>query len=116
MGGAFPELLGKTVVLTLCGGNIDPVVLGRVIEKGLAADGRLARFTATISDRPGGLAAFAQAVSGAGASIKQVTHDREFSGPSIAHVNVQCTVETADRDHLRRLYAALRGAGFNVRE
>lgn len=115
MSGAFPELRGKTVVLTLCGGNIDPVVLGRVIEKGLAADGRLARFTATISDRPGGLATFAQAVSRAGASIKQVTHDREFSGPSIAHVNVQCIVETADREHLLRLYEALRGQGFSVK-
>ena len=114
MDGAFPELRGKTVALALCGGNIDPVVLGRVIEKGLATDGRLARFTATISDRPGGLAAFAQAVSAAGASIKQVTHDREFSGPSIAHVNVQCTVETVDRDHLLKLYDTLRDAGFNV--
>lgn len=116
IGGQLPELAGKTIVLTLCGGNIDPVVLGRVIEKGLATDGRLARFTATISDRPGGLAAFAQAVSNSGASIKQVTHDREFSGPSIAHVNVQCTVETADREHLMRLYAALRDAGFVVKE
>lgn len=116
MSGQLPELAGKTIVLTLCGGNIDPVVLGRVIEKGLATDGRLARFTATISDRPGGLAAFAQAVSNSGASIKQVTHDREFSGPSIAHVNVQCTVETADREHLMRLYAALREAGFVVKE
>jgi threonine dehydratase len=114
MSGMLPELSGKTVVLTLCGGNIDPVVLGRVIEKGLAADGRLARFTATISDRPGGLAAFAQVVSAAGASIKQVTHDREFSGPSIAHVNVQCTVETSSREHLETLYEALRAAGFRV--
>ncbi len=110
----FSQLRGKTVVLTLCGGNIDPVVLGRVIEKGLAADGRLARFTATISDRPGGLAAFAQIVSQVGASIKQIIHDREFSGPSIAHVDVQCTVETADREHLQRLFAALNAAGFKV--
>jgi len=116
MSNQFPQLRGKTVVLTLCGGNIDPVVLGRVIEKGLAADGRLARFTATISDRPGGLAAFSQIVSKAGASIKQVTHDREFSGPSIAHVNVQCIVETADREHLQRLYATLRESGFVVKE
>ncbi len=112
----FPELRGKTVVLALCGGNIDPVVLGRVIEKGLVADGRLSRFTATISDRPGGLAAFTRIVSQTGASIKQITHDREFSGPSIAHVDVQCTVETADQDHLHRLYAALREAGFNIKE
>lgn len=40
----------------LCGGNIDSTVLGRVIERGLAADGRMCRFSVIISDRPGGLA------------------------------------------------------------
>jgi threonine dehydratase len=45
-------IAGKRVVLLLCGGNIDPNVLSRVIERGLVADGRLCRFTAMISDRP----------------------------------------------------------------
>src|SRR5947199_406770 len=56
MSGKLKELAGKRVVLLLCGGNIDPNVLSRVIESGLVADGRLGRFTAVISDRPGGLA------------------------------------------------------------
>ena len=46
------QLQGKTVVLPLCGGNIDTTTLGRVLERGLAADGRLCRFVATVSDRP----------------------------------------------------------------
>jgi threonine dehydratase len=53
----LPELEGKRVVVPLCGGNVDTPVLGRVIERGLAADGRLIRFEATVSDRPGGIAA-----------------------------------------------------------
>ena len=56
LSGQLPDLAGKRVVLLLCGGNIDPNVLSRVVERGLVADGRLGRFTAVISDRPGGLA------------------------------------------------------------
>ena len=81
MNGQLPELAGKRVVLLLTGGNIDPGVLGRVIEHGLVADGRLCRFTATISDRPGGLAKLAERIAAAGASIKEITHDRAFCGP-----------------------------------
>jgi len=53
----IPELKGKKVVVPLCGGNIDITTLGRVIERGLAADRRLVRFAVTVSDRPGGLQA-----------------------------------------------------------
>ena len=42
------------MVIPLCGGNIDTTVLGRCLERGLAADGRLVKFTVTVSDRPGG--------------------------------------------------------------
>jgi hypothetical protein len=57
LSGQLPELKGKKVVIPLCGGNIDTTVLGRVIERGLAADGRLVRFSVIVSDRPGGIAA-----------------------------------------------------------
>ena len=69
MSGKLKELNGKRVVLLLCGGNIDPNVLSRVIERGLVADGRLCRFTAIISDRPGGLADLAAQIASTGASI-----------------------------------------------
>ena len=70
LSGQLPELAGKRVVLLLCGGNIDPNVLSRVIERGLVADGRLSRFTAVISDRPGGLADLTAQIAAVGASIK----------------------------------------------
>ncbi|RXK54422.1 threonine ammonia-lyase [Oleiharenicola lentus] len=112
MSGQLPELRGKNVVLVVCGGNIDPAILSRVIEQGLVHDGRLTRFTVRISDRPGGLAALAQVIAGCGASIKDIAHDRAFSGPDMHAVNAVCTVETRDRAHIRELHRALRKHGF----
>ena len=114
MAGRLPELAGRTVVLVLTGGNIDMAVLGRVIEHGLVIDGRLCRFTATISDRPGGLARLAQQIAVAGASVKEITHDRAFCGPDVSAVSVLCTVETADHQHIAELYRQLREAGFEI--
>jgi len=112
LSGQLPELAGRRTVLVLGGGNIDPAVLGRVIEKGLVADGRLGRFTATISDRPGSLAALAGTIATAGASIKEVAHDRAFSGPDVNAVRVVVTVETRDREHLASLLASLAASGI----
>lgn len=112
MAGKLPELRGRKTVLVVSGGNIDPAVLSRVIEKGLVADGRLTRFTTVASDRPGGLEALTHVIAGCGASIKEISHDRAFSGPDVSAVNIACTVETRDHAHIRSLHRALRNAGF----
>ena len=114
LSGNLPELAGKRVVLLLCGGNIDPNVLSRVVERGLVADGRLARFTAVISDRPGGLADLTTQIASAGASIKQVLHDRAFAGSDVSAVHVLCTVETRNRQHLDELRARLKEHGVRT--
>jgi threonine dehydratase len=114
MAGLLPGLRGKKVVLAVCGGNIDPAILSRVIEKGLVHDGRLTRFTAIISDRPGGLAELTRVVAASGASIKDIEHDRAFSGPDVSAVNAVCTVETRDHAHSRELHRALRKHGFPI--
>ena len=114
MSGKLKELRGKRVVLLLCGGNIDPNVLSRVIERGLVADGRLGRFTAVISDRPGGLAELAAQIASTGASIKQVVHDRAFASSDVSAVNVLCTVETRDHKHLAELRALLKSRGVET--
>jgi threonine dehydratase len=114
LSGQLPELAGKRVVLLLCGGNVDPNILSRVIERGLVADGRLSRFTALISDRSGGLADFAGQIAAAGASIKQVVHDRAFASSDISAVQVICTVETRDRKHLAELREHLRAHGITT--
>lgn len=114
MSGKLPKLAGKRVALIICGGNIDPAILSRVIEKGLVHDGRLARFSVTISDRPGGLAELTRVIATCGASIKDIAHDRAFSGPDVSAVKAVCTVETRDAAHIRALHRALQRAGFRV--
>ncbi|MGB9474611.1 MAG: threonine ammonia-lyase [Candidatus Udaeobacter sp.] len=116
MSGKVKDLAGKRVVLLLCGGNIDPNVLSRVIESGLVADGRLGRFTAVISDRPGGLAELAAQIASTGASVKQVVHDRAFASPDVSAVNVLCTVETRNHQHLAELRALLKSRGVEIHE
>ncbi len=114
LGGRLDQLKGKRVVLVLAGGNIDSSALGRVIEVGLVADGRLCRFTVSISDRPGGLARLAEIIASTGASIKEIVHDRAFSGPDLSAVRVVCDVETTGHEHVRALHEALRAAGLAV--
>ncbi|MEP7014303.1 MAG: threonine ammonia-lyase [Verrucomicrobiota bacterium] len=114
MSGKLKELAGKRVVLLICGGNIDPNVLSRVIERALVADGRLCRFTAIISDRPGGLADLSSQIAAAGASIKQVVHERAFASSDVSAVRVLCTVETRNREHLAELLAQLKSHGVET--
>jgi threonine dehydratase len=114
LAGLVPELKGKNVVLPLCGGNIDTPILGRILERGLASDGRLWRFTATISDRPGGLARFAGLLAETGASILEISHDRAFSSDDITTVSVHCVVETRDAAHIAIIRERLDREGFRV--
>jgi len=88
--------------------------LSRVIERGLVADGRLSRFVAVISDRPGGLADLTTQIAASGASIKQVVHDRAFAGSDVSAVHVLCTVETRNREHLALLRKKLREHGVET--
>ncbi len=114
LAGKLPQIKDRNVVIPLCGGNIDTPVLGRIIERGLAADGRLCRFDATISDRPGGLAQVAAVIAETGASIRDIVHDRAFAGEDLASVKVHCVVETRDCDHIHTLRDRLRLEGFTV--
>jgi threonine dehydratase len=114
LAGKLDYLKGKRVVLALCGGNIDLTMLDRVIEVGLVADGRLTRFTVSIADRPGGLARLAEVIASTGASIKEIVHDRAFSGPDLSAVRVVCVVETTGHEHVRELHRALAQASLQV--
>jgi threonine dehydratase len=114
LAGKLAELAGRRVVLTLCGGNIDTNMLGRVLDVGLVADGRLARFTVSVVDRPGGLARLTAVIAEAGASIHELAHDRAFSGPNVSEVRVVCVVETTGPEQVRTLHEKLASAGFRV--
>ncbi len=112
MAGKLPALRGQRVALILSGGNIDPSVLSRVIQKGLVHDGRLTRFTAMVTDRPGGLAELTRAIADCGASIQDIVHERTFSGTDVFAVGAVCTVETRDHAHVGALHRALKKKGF----
>ena len=116
MSGKLAELSGKRVVLLLCGGNIDPNILSRVIERALVSDGRLSRFAAIISDRPGGLADLTAQIAACGASVKQVVHERAFASSDVSAVRVVCTVETRNREHLSQLLDQLQTRGVETRD
>jgi len=89
LAGLLPELKGKRVVIPLCGGNIDTTVLGRCLERGLAVDGRLVKFSVTVSDRPGGIAELCRLMANLGVSIKDILHERAWLKSDIFSVEVR---------------------------
>ncbi len=107
-------LEGKKVVLLLSGGNIDVTMISRVIERGLAADGRLVKLNLSISDRPGSLARLLTTLASTDASINQVHHDRSFGPADVARVGVEITLETRDFAHIESIRHTLKEAGFVV--
>jgi threonine dehydratase len=109
------QLQGKRVVLVLCGGNIDVTLLSRIIDRGLAADGRLCRITACMGDRPGSLARLAAILASTGASVLDIAHDRHFGPADPALVTISATCETRDFDHIGEIEAALRTAGIEFK-
>jgi len=114
LSGRLTGLAGRRVVLVLSGGNIDLIHLDRVIHTGMVTDGRLCRFTAVISDRPGGLANLTGVIASTGASIREISHDRAFSGPDVTMVRVSCVVETTDATHVEVLLEKIRTAGVRI--
>ncbi len=108
-------LEGKKVVLCLGGGNIDMTLLGHIIERGLAADGRLCRIYAYISDRPGSLAQLLAVIAETAASVKEVSHDRSFGPADVGRVGVVCVMETRDFAHIGQITEALTRAGIELR-
>jgi threonine dehydratase len=110
-------LQGRTVVLVLSGGNIDVTMLARIMERGLVKDGRMVRLVVLLRDRPGALAKLTALVAEERANVVHIEHDRAFARwTAIGETEVALTLETSGRDHIDRLLACLRGAGYRVEE
>ncbi|MGS2810296.1 threonine ammonia-lyase [Nocardia sp. MW-W600-9] len=103
------------VVTILSGGNIDPLLLTRVIGHGLSAAGRYLAMRVTIADRPGALSALLGVVGRAGASVVDIVHSRTVIWLEVDEVEVSLTVETRGPAHRDDVLEALRDAGFRVR-
>lgn len=88
LAGQLNEYKNKRVVLILSGGNIDTTILGRCLERGLAADGRLVKFKVTVSDRPGGISELCKLLGTISVSIKDVIHERAWVTSDVFSVEV----------------------------
>ncbi|HEV7755480.1 MAG TPA: threonine ammonia-lyase [Mycobacteriales bacterium] len=102
------------VVTVLSGGNIDPLLLLRVIEHGLSAARRYLSFTVKFEDRPGSLARMLALVAEAGGNVLDVSHARTDPRLHLGEVDVALRVETKGAEHSEELMAALRGAGYRL--
>ncbi len=99
---------GRNVAMIVSGGNIDPNLLSKIIERGLAKDGRMVRIRVLGRDRPGELARICQHAANVGANILEVTHNRAFANLQVGGVEIDLTLETRGRDHVEQLLDVLR--------
>jgi len=102
---------GKTVPI-LSGGNIDPMLLQRVVSHGLAASGRYATVRVPLPDRPGQLARVAEVLSQVGANVMEVLHTRHGHGLQLSDMILQLSIETRGPEHTQLALDTLRAAGY----
>ncbi len=105
---------GKTVAI-LSGGNMDPLLLQRVIRHGLSASDRYTNFAVMLPDRPGQLALTAEVIADAHANVIEVLHTRHGNGLQISEVELNLSVETSGPEHRLEVVKALQKAGLKPR-
>ncbi|MCS0498932.1 threonine ammonia-lyase [Protaetiibacter mangrovi] len=105
---------GPTVIL-LSGGNIDPMVMERVISRGLAASHRYLKVNIPLPDRPGQLARIAELIAEANANVVEVLHTRHGFGLQISEVEIEIHMETRGAEHAELVLRRLRDAGYRPR-
>ncbi len=106
---------GKKVGVVLSGGNIDPLTLADIIERGMVRAGRLTRLQVQLRDLPGSLAKVTAALAEANANIEEVHHERAFTQLPVQSAVVDFVLQTRGHDHVRQIIAALEAAGFKAR-
>lgn len=111
-----PTRFPTPCVAVVSGGNIDPLLLGKVIRHGMAAAGRYLNLTITIPDVPGGLARLLAVVGGSGANVLEVAHERISPTLSVDEVDVMLQLETRGAEHSGAVLAQLRAQGYRVLE
>lgn len=105
---------GRKVGLVLCGGNIDPLLLAAIIERGMVRSGRLARIRVSARDVPGMLARITSIVAELGANIEEVHHQRAFTSLAAQNVEIELVVQTRGPDHIDALLDHLHEAGLEA--
>lgn len=111
-----PARFPTPCVAVVSGGNIDPLLLGKVIRHGMAAAGRYLNLHVTIPDVPGGLAKLLTVVGDSGANVLEVAHERISPLLSVDEVDVMLQLETRGSTHSDTVLSALRAQGYRVAE
>ncbi|MEI8413052.1 MULTISPECIES: threonine ammonia-lyase [unclassified Kribbella] len=107
-----PTRFKPPVVVVLSGGNIDPILLMRVIQHGMAAAGRYLSLRVRIPDTPGGLATLLTQLAGLNANIIEVLHERISETLNLDEVEVALQLELRGEEHRERVLASLTGNGY----
>jgi threonine dehydratase len=105
---------GRKVGLILCGGNIEPLVLAEIIERGMVRSGRLARLRLDVRDVPGALADVATLLGRLGANIDEIQHQRAFSSLSVERAQIEVVVHTRGVAHIAEIIAAMNAQGYRA--
>ncbi|MGW2686944.1 threonine ammonia-lyase [Streptomyces sp. NPDC001414] len=111
---AEPGGFAGPVVAVLSGGNVDPVLMQRVLRHGMAAQGRYLAVRLRLTDRPGALATLLAVLSGADANVLDISHVRTDPRLGLSEVEVELQLETKGPVHCTELGHALREAGYTV--
>jgi threonine dehydratase len=107
---------GKRVGLVLSGGNIDPLLLASVIERGMVRTGRLVRIRIEIRDLPGSLSEATEIIGQANANIEEVAHQRAFTNLPLQTAEVDFVIRTRGREHVEDVLRALTTGGYSARQ
>ena len=110
-----PRFRNRKVGLVLSGGNIDPLTLAFIMERGLARSGRLVRLNVELRDLPGSLAQVTSALASLGANIEEVHHQRTFTQLPLQTAEVEFVVQTRNHEHVRGIVRELERAGYKPR-
>ena len=113
---AHPEQFTPPVAVVLSGGNVDPLLLLRIIRHGMTAGGRYLTMRVQVPDAPGSLAAVLEAVQSKSANVVEVDHNRIDPQLGVDEVEIVLQVETRGREHADLVLEAVRESGFNVTE
>lgn len=105
---------GRKVGLVLSGGNIEPLVLAEIIQRGMVKSGRLARLRVDVRDVPGALADVAALLGRLGANIDEVQHQRAFTSLSVERAQIEVVVHTRGAAHIEEILAAMRAQGYHA--
>jgi threonine dehydratase len=108
------QFAGKKVGLVLCGGNVDPLLLASIIERGMVKSGRLARIRVGARDVPGSLAKITAAIAQAGANVNEVQHQRAFTLQAAQNVDIELVIQARGHEHVAQVIAALAAQGMTA--